>query len=99
MIFNEIITDIYLMDNPRIKVKYTTSDVLNLEVDGVAMGTLTYSNGSVFYKDFITVGNIDIERREYFLSKVIYKKILSLKTPSSLADKMNIYKITGVKNE
>lgn len=99
MIFNEVITDIYLMDNPRIKVKYTTSDVLNLEVDGVAMGTLTYSNGSVFYKDFITVGNSDIERREYFLSKVIYKKILSLKTPSSLADKMNIYKITGVKNE
>lgn len=99
MIFNEVITDIYLMDNPRIKVKYTTSDVLNLEVDGVTMGTLVYSNGSVFYKDFITVGNSDIARREYFLSKVIYKKILSLKTPSSLADKMNIYKITGVKNE
>ena len=99
MIFNEIITDIYLMDNPRIKVKYTANDVLNLEVDGVAMGTLVYSDNSVFYKDFITVGNSDIERREYFLSKIIYKKILSLKTPYSLANKMNIYKITGVKNE
>lgn len=30
MIFNEIITGIYLMDNPRIKVKYTTSNVLNI---------------------------------------------------------------------
>lgn len=99
MIFNEIITDIYLMDNPRISVRYTSEDVLNLEVDGVTMGTLVYSNGSVFYKDFITVGNSDIERREYFLSKVIYKKILSLKTPSSITDKINIYKISGVKNE
>lgn len=99
MIFNEIITDIYLMDNPRIMVKYTANDVLNLEIDGVAMGTLIYSDGSVFYKDYVTVGNSDIERREYFLSKVIYKKILSLKTPYSFADKMNIYKITGVKNE
>ena len=99
MIFNEIITDIHLMGNPRIKVKYTANDVLNLEVDGVAMGTLIYSDSSVFYKDYVTVGNSDIERREYFLSKIIYKKILSLKTPYSLANKMNIYKITGVKNE
>lgn len=101
MIFNEVITDIYFMNNPRIEVKYVTGyetgDVLNLEVDGVAMGTLVYSDGSVFYKDYITVGNSDIGRREYFLSKVIYKKILSLKTPSSLANKMNIYKISGVK--
>jgi hypothetical protein len=102
MIFNQVITDIYLMDNPRIKVKYAkyiTGDVLDLKVDDVTMGTLVYSDGSVFYKDYITVGNSDIARREYFLSKVIYKKILSLKTPSSLANKMNIYKITGVKNE
>lgn len=99
MIFNEIITDIYFMNNPRIEVKYVTGDALGLSVDGVAMGTLVYSDGSVFYKDLITVGNRDIERREYFLSKVMYIKILSLKTPSSLANKMNIYKITGVKNE
>ena len=99
MIFNEIITDIYLMDNPRISVKYQSNDTLDLKVDDVAMGTLVYSDGSVFYKDYITVGNSDIERREYFLSKVIYKKILSLKTPYSLANKMNIYKISGVKNE
>lgn len=99
MIFNEVITDIYFMNNPRIEVKYVTGDALDLKIDGVAMGTLVYSDGSVFYKDYITVGSRDIGRREYFLSKVIYKKILSLKTPSSLANKMNIYKITGVKNE
>jgi hypothetical protein len=102
MIFNQVITDIYLMGNPRISVKYAkyiTGDVLDLKVDDVTMGTLVYSDGSVFYKDYIAVGNSDIERREYFLSKVIYKKILSLKTPSSITNKMNIYKITGVKNE
>lgn len=99
MIFNEIITDIYLMGNPRIEVKYTSSDVLNLKVDSVTMGTLVYSDGSVFYKDLIAEGSRDIERREYFLSKVIYKKILSLKIPNSFVNKINIYKITGIKNE
>lgn len=99
MIFNEIITDIYLMDNPRISVKYQSNDTLDLRIDGVNMGTIVYSDGSVFYKDYIAVGNNDIGRREYFLSKVIYEKILSLKTPSSITNKINIYKITGVKNE
>lgn len=96
MIFNKVITDIYLMNNPRISVKYVSGDALDLKVDDVTMGTIVYSNGSVFYKDFISTGNRDIGRREYFLSKVIYKKILSLKTPHSITNKMNIYKITGV---
>lgn len=99
MIFNQVITDIYLMDNPRISVKYakyTTGDVLDLKVDDVTMGTLVYLDGSVFYKDCIAGGSRDIERREYFLSKVIYKKILSLKIPNSFVNKINIYKITGV---
>lgn len=95
MIFNKVITDIYLMGNPRITVKYV-GDALDLRVDDVTMGTIVYSAGSVFYQDFISVGNRDISRREYFLSKVIYKKILSLKTPHSITNKMNIYKITGV---
>ena len=95
MIFNKIITDIYLMDNPRITVKYV-GDALDLKVDDITMGTIVYSNGSVFYQDFMTVGNRDIGRREYFLSKVIYEKVLSLKTPHSITNKINIYKITGV---
>ena len=95
MIFNKVITDIYLMGNPRISVKYVSGDALDLKVDDT-MGTLVYSDGSVFYKDFIYTGNRDIGRREYFLSKVIYEKILSLKTPHSITNKMNIYKITGV---
>lgn len=97
MIFNKVITDIYLMGNPRISVKYQSNDILDLRVDDVTMGTIVYSNGSVFYQDFIAVGNDDIRRREYFLSKVMYKKILSLKTPHGITNKMNIYKITGVR--
>lgn len=96
MIFNEVITDIYLMDNPRITVKYVTGDVLDLKVDDISMGTIVYSNGSVFYKDFMAVGNRDIARREYFLSKVIYERILRLKEPHS-SRRTNIYKITGIR--
>ena len=96
MIFNKVITDIYLMNNPRISVKYQSNDTLDLRVDDITMGTLVYSNGSVFYKDFITVGNRDITRREYFLNKVTYERILRLKEPHS-SNRTNIYKITGVR--
>ena len=96
MVFNKVITDIYLMNNPRISVRYQSNDTLDLRVDDVTMGIIVYSDGSIFYKDYIAVGNDDIGRREYFLSKVMYKKILSLKTPHSITNKMNIYKITGV---
>lgn len=99
MIFNKVITDIYLMNNPRISVKYIAGDVLDLKVDDITMGTIVYSDGSVFYKDFMTEGMRDIERRNYFLSKVIHELILRLKDPNSLFSNsmVNIYKITGIK--
>lgn len=99
MIFNKVITDIYLMGNPRISVRYQSDDTLDVRVDDIYMGTIVYSGSSVFYQDYITEGKRDLARRDYFLNKVIHERILRLKNPSSIADKMNIYKITGVKNE
>lgn len=96
MIFNKIITDIYLMGNPKISVKYQSDDTLDVRVDDIYMGTIVYSGSSVFYQDYITEGKKDLARRDYFLSKVIYEKVLSLKTPHSITNKINIYKITGV---
>lgn len=100
MIFNEIITDIYLMGNPRIRVKYIAGDVLDLKVDDIYMGTIVYSGSSVFYQDLITGGKEDLARRDSFLDKVIHERILRLKDPHIYGGYMrNIYKITGVKNE
>lgn len=98
MIFNKVITDIYLMNNPRISIKYgSDDDTLALTVDDVHMGTIVYSDGSVFYQDFIIEGKRDLTRRDYFLNKVIHERILRLKDPRIYGSHMrNIYKITGV---
>lgn len=101
MIFNKVITDMYLMNNPKIELKYNQYDSIDLRVDNIFMGTIVCSDNSVFYKDFITEENRDIKRRDYFLSKVTHERILRLKDPYSIysGHMINIYKITGVKNE
>lgn len=100
MIFNEIITDIHLMNNPRIKIRYKSDGILTLKIDNVYMGVIIYSDNSVFYQDLITEGDRDIERREYFLGKLVYRRILRLKDPCGYGGCIrNIYKITGVVNE
>lgn len=98
MIFNKVITDIYLMGNPRIRVKYMSDDTLDIRVDDIYMGTIVYSDNSVFYQDFITEGKRDLARRDYFLNKVIHERILRLKDPHIYGGYMvNIYKITGIR--
>lgn len=100
MIFNKVITDIYLMNNPKIGLQYNQHDSIDLRVDDIYMGTIVCSDNSVFYKDFITEVSRDIERRDYFLSKVTYELVLRLKDHSIFDSHIiNIYKITGVKNE
>jgi hypothetical protein len=97
MTFNKVITDILHMYNTRISVKYQSDDTLDVRVDDIYMGTIVYSDSSVFYQDFITEGKRDLARRDCFLDKVIHERILRLKDPRIYGGYMrNIYKITGV---
>lgn len=96
MTFNQVITDILRMYNTRISVRYKSNDTLDVRVDDIYMGSIVYSD-SIFYQDFITEGERDLARRDYFLSKVIHERILRLKDPRIYGGYMrNIYKITGV---
>lgn len=103
MIINDVIMNIYNLSfktNTKISLKMLNLKELDVLIDSVSIGTITNSNGSVFYEDWIDEKyHRDLERREYFLNTLKYERVLRIRKSRRRGNMTTIYKITGVRNE